>query len=83
VTGFSSFEPWIDYIVECPANILDDAYKVVPPEWHGGAWNQLEGLLEALYARRTRVPDLVREARRASRDPFPNWRDRIAGAAAN
>jgi hypothetical protein len=29
--------------------------------------------LEELYRRRQRVPDLILEAKRCNRQPFPNW----------
>ena len=73
VSGFEAFEPWLGRIRNCSSNVLDDVYKNVPPEWHGGDWDGLEALLEQLHRRRSRVPDLVREAKKAGRDPFPNW----------
>lgn len=73
VAGFAAFEPWLDRIRNCSSNVLDDVYKKVPPEWHGGDWDGLEALLEQLYRRRGRVPELVRQAKQAGRDPFPNW----------
>jgi len=74
VTGYESFEPWLDRIRNCSADVLDDAYKKIPPEWHGHDWDALELLLERLYRRRELVPDLLRAAKDAARDPFPNWR---------
>jgi HipA-like kinase len=73
VNGFGAFEPWLDRIRNCSSDVLDDVYKKVPPEWHGGDWDALEALLEQLHRRRGRVPDLVRDAKKAGRDPFPNW----------
>jgi len=73
VSGFEAFEPWLEHIRNCSSDVLDDVYKKVPPEWHGGDWDGLEALLEQLYRRRGRVPDLVRDAKKAGRDPFPNW----------
>jgi hypothetical protein len=73
VRGFAAFEPWLDRICHCSSSVLDDVYKKVPPQWHGGEWDSLEALLEQLYRRRGRVPDLVRAAKNAGRDPFPHW----------
>jgi hypothetical protein len=73
VRGFAAFEPWLDRICHCSSSVLDDVYKKVPPQWHGGEWDSLEALLEQLYRRRGRVPDLVRDAKNAGPDPFPNW----------
>jgi hypothetical protein len=73
VGGFDAFEPWLERIRNCSSDVLDDVYKKVPPEWHGGDWDSLEALLEQLYRRRGHVPELVRDAKKAGRDPFPNW----------
>ena len=74
VTGYNSFEPWLEWIAHFSLDVLDDAFKRVPPEWYEGDMAALESLLEELYARRTLVPELLRTARQAPRDPFPNWR---------
>ncbi len=74
VTGYGSFEPWLGWIGDFSPDVLDDAYKAVPPEWYDGDMPALEQLLEQLYARRKRVPELVRAAKSGARDPFPNWR---------
>ncbi|HZS52147.1 MAG TPA: HipA family kinase [Bryobacterales bacterium] len=74
VTGYDSFEPWLGWITEFSLDVLDDAFKRIPPEWYDSDMPALESLLEQLYCRRARVPDLVRSAKRALRDPFPNWR---------
>jgi hypothetical protein len=73
VSGYAAFEPWLDRIRHCSSDVFDDVYKKVPPEWHGGDWDSLEALLEKLYQRRAIVADLVRDAKNAGRDPFPNW----------
>ena len=73
VTGYDDFEPWLSRIQECSPEPLDNASKKVPPAWYDGDWDALESLLEKLYNRRSRVPDLLREAKNASRDPFPAW----------
>jgi len=73
VTGLESFEPWLTRIRELPTEVLDDAYKRTPPEWFNHEWDRYEGLLEALYARRDKAPELVMNGKSASRDPFPNW----------
>ena len=78
VTGYESFEPWLGRIQHCPSAVLDDAYRKAPPEWYGREWDQVEGLLEELYRRRALVPDLVRDAKKATRDPFPRWTSPVA-----
>lgn len=74
VTGFDYFEPWIGRIENLSIEALDEAYKQIPADWHGGDWDRLEALLEKLYNRRKRVADLLSDSKRAERDPFPNWR---------
>ena len=73
VTGYDSFEPWLSKIRDCPSRILEDAYKQVPLEWVGESRSSLEELIESLDRRRERVPELVHDAKRSARDPFPNW----------
>ena len=73
VLGYESFEPWLDRICHCSSEVFDDAYKKAPPQWYDGDWDHLESMLEELYKRRSRVPELLRSAKRASRDPFPRW----------
>lgn len=73
VRGFDDFEPWLTRIVELPVAVLDDAYGQTPLDWYGSEVDQYEGLLERLYRRRSLAPDLLRKAKQAHRDPFPNW----------
>ena len=73
VTGFDSFEPWLSRIRNISTEALDDAYKRIPAEWHGGEWDRLEDLLERLYVRRQKLPELLARGKLADRDPFPSW----------
>jgi hypothetical protein len=73
VTGYESFEPWLSRIREFTPEVLDDAFKHIPPEWFEGDFPALEQLLETLYQRRRRVPELLRVAKQGPRDPFPHW----------
>jgi len=74
VKGYDSFQPWLDRIISLPLGALDAPYRQIPPEWYDHERERLEALLEELYRRRLRTPDLLRGGKRASRDPFPNWR---------
>jgi hypothetical protein len=74
VTGYDCFEPWLGRIRQFSLDVLDDAFKRIPPEWFEGDFAALEDLLENLYRRRACVPDLLRAAKQGPRDPFPNWR---------
>ena len=73
VSGYETFEPWISRIRNISTDALDEAYKQIPAEWHGGDWDRLEALLEKLYNRRNSIPDLLAKSKQADRDPFPNW----------
>ena len=78
VTGLDSFEPWLTRARECPPEVLDDAYKRIPPAWLGADSGELEALLEKLFARRESVADLVQATKGAPRTPFPNWAARVS-----
>lgn len=80
VAGLDDFQPWLGLIEECPAEILDDAAKRIPPAWHDNDWDALDSMLERLHARRARVAELIRESKNAGRDPFPNWSLRARSA---
>ena len=69
------FEPWLSQVVHFPDVILDRAWKNIPPEWVEGEEDALESLLESLYARRQRVPELIAASRECRANPFPNWSD--------
>jgi hypothetical protein len=53
--------------------VLDEIHGAIPPEWYDDDYDALVRLLEQLHRRRTRVPDLILEAKRSNRQPFPNW----------
>ena len=80
VSGFESFEPWLTRLRECPPEVLDDAYKRIPPAWLGVDSGELEDLLERLYLRRANVADLLLGAKSAPKDPFPNWATKASAA---
>jgi len=74
VTGMESFAPWIERLEKrITERVLDEIGREIPPEWYEDDLEALHRLLERLYQRRTRVPDLILEAKRSTRQPFPNW----------
>ena len=74
VTGMESFEPWLRRLQnQIDERVLDDLIEPIPPQWYGDDYDALLRLLEQLLRRRSRVPDLILEARRSNRQPFPNW----------
>ncbi len=74
VRDWNDLEPWLDQIVCLPEDVMDRAFKHIPRAWLAGEEEALERLLEQLLKRRSRVPDLIEDCRRARPDLFPNWR---------
>lgn len=73
VRSLDDFQPWLDQVRNFPEQIIDRAYRQVPPEWLEGEDDRLERVLETLMRRRKRVPDLLSAARQAPGNPFPSW----------
>ncbi len=75
VTSLDDFQPWLGLVMNFPEEVMDQAWKRIPPHWVEGDEDELSRLLERLFERRKRVPDLL-EAAREHRgvDPFPNWK---------
>ncbi len=74
VTGMESFAPWLERIEkQMTERTLDEITREIPPEWYADDYDALLRLLEQLHHRRRGVPDLILEAKRCNRQPFPNW----------
>jgi hypothetical protein len=74
VTGMESFAPWLELVENrMTERVLDEISREVPPSWYEDDYDALLRLLEQLYHRRSRVPDLILHAKRTDRQPFPNW----------
>ena len=74
VTGMESFGPWLERLENrMIGRVLDEVSSEIPPEWYEDDHDALYRLLEQLDRRRGRVPDLLLEAKKSSRNPFPNW----------
>jgi hypothetical protein len=52
VSGWGSFEPWLERIVHFPEDMVDHALKQIPPPWIEGEEDQIEKLLDARRRRR-------------------------------
>jgi hypothetical protein len=74
VRSLDDFQPWLEQLLHFPEEVIDRAWKRVPPEWTDGEEEALERLLVRLYDRRKRVPELIEACRGARIDPFPNWK---------
>ena len=73
VTGWESFEPWLSRVEEMSGDTLYAIAGEVPVEWYGGEIAELEALMEAMVARRSRVRELIAAFRDSDRQPFPKW----------
>jgi hypothetical protein len=73
VTSLDDFEPWLDQVMNFPEQVIDQAWKSVPPDWIEGEEDALEKLLEQLFARRRGVPELINACRDPRKNPFRNW----------
>ncbi len=74
VRSLEDFQPWLDQVVHFPEEVLDRAWKCLPRAWVEGEEEALERLLDQLFERRRRVPELIRACREARTDPFPDWK---------
>jgi hypothetical protein len=74
VRSLDDFQPWLDQIRHFPEEVIDAAWKRIPRDWIAGEEEALDRLLAELYARRSRVPDLIAACRQVRTNPFPNWR---------
>jgi hypothetical protein len=81
VTGWDSFEPWLQRIEQFRPDVLWGIVEAVPPEWYGGDRRALQILVQKLISRRSRVRELIDQFRQSSRDPFANWRNEVAALA--
>lgn len=73
VRSLDDFQPWLDQVRHFPEEVVDRAWKSLPADWTDGEEDQLERLLEQLYERRGRVPELITACREARTNPFPRW----------
>src|SRR6266849_2175485 len=71
VTGMESFGPWIARVENMTERVLDEIGREVPPAWYEDDYDALFRLLDQLHRRRQRVPDLLLDAKRSNRHPFP------------
>ncbi|MGO9262170.1 MAG: HipA family kinase [Bryobacteraceae bacterium] len=74
VTSLDDFQPWLEQVVNFPEEVVDQAWKRIPPDWVEGEEDELDRLLERLFERRKRVVDLLGACREGRTDPFPNWK---------
>jgi len=74
VHSLQDFEPWLGQVNHFPEEVMDFAWKAIPPDWVEGEEHALARLMERLFERRKRIPELIAACRLTSANPFPNWR---------
>jgi hypothetical protein len=73
VQSLDDFQPWLEQVVHFPEEVIDQAWKSIPPDWIVGEEDVLAQLLERLMERRARLPDLIEACRAARVNPFSQW----------
>ena len=72
VSSLDSFQPWLDMVRNFPLEVIDSAWKQIPRDWLREDESPLEDLLESLVKRRSRVAELIEDARRQRAAVVPN-----------
>ena len=71
--SLDDLQPWLDQVVHFPEEVIDQAWKSIPPDWIEGEEDALDRLLENFFERRARVQALIESCRESRTNPFPNW----------
>jgi hypothetical protein len=74
VTGWESFERWLQRLESLEEESILAAGDDIPPEWYGNDRDALERLLKELVKRRQSVRRLIAEVRDSPRHPFEHWK---------
>jgi len=74
VQSLDDFQPWLDLVRNFPEEVMDRAWKRVPPDWIAGDEGALEEMLCNLYERRKRIAELLAGCRDSRTNPFVNWK---------
>ena len=74
VIGMESFAPWLERVEKMSERVLAELAEEIPPEWYEDNYDLLLRLLEQIYRRRVRVPELLLAAKDSNRQPFPHWK---------
>jgi len=73
VIGMQSFALWLERLEKMSERVLAELAQEIPPAWYDDDYDALLRLLEQIFRRRSRVPELLELARRSDRQPFPYW----------
>jgi hypothetical protein len=76
VTGMHSFAPWLERLEKrITERVLAELAAEIPPIWYDDDYDALMRLIETLFRRKQRVPELLWQAKQSNRQPFLNWRE--------
>ncbi|MEO6924567.1 MAG: hypothetical protein ABI142_12140, partial [Bryocella sp.] len=64
---------WLGRVENMKPEAVWQIAEAVPPSWYGGDLREMEQLVTALLARRTRVRESIVQFRESGRLPFPKW----------
>lgn len=74
VVGHQSFEKWLDRLDnKITERVILSIIQSIPPEWYEDDLDAVMRLGATIFERRRRVPELLFEAKKTTRHPFPNW----------
>ena len=73
VRSLKDFQPWLGQVIHFPEEVIDQAWKGIPADWIAGEEDALAQLLERLFERRARLPELIAACRTARTNPFQSW----------
>jgi hypothetical protein len=82
VLGWDSFEPWLSRIEDMGRDLISTAAAEIPLAWYAGDSSALDTLVRMLVQRRTKIRALLTDFRLSSRQPFPNWGEKVQTQAA-
>jgi len=75
VRSLENLEPWLSQAQAMPVEVLDSAWRNMPPSWLGKEPPETcERLIETLMRRRKRLPSLLDDIHRGRISPFANWK---------
>ena len=74
VRSLDDFQPWLEQVTHFPEEVMDLAWKRIPPGWLDGEEETLQRVLDLLFDRRRRVADLIAACRSGRVNPFPRWK---------
>lgn len=73
VRSLDDFEPWLEELSNVTEDLIARATTRMPAEWVENDGDGLKRLLDHLFQRRTRVPELLKACCQNAPNSFPRW----------